>query len=299
MNTDRLASFVAAAEAGSLSRAAERLGQQVSGLSRHVTELEADLGVKVFERTGRGVRLTSAGEQFLDRARTVLGELEQARAELRAGPRVREPSRLRLSTSPDVSLHVMPGVLAELLAAFPSLSVELQGETRRVAVVEESYDAVVRLGPLRPSELIATRLGGFTGRIYAPPEVRLRELKDLSTHEFVLFHNTPTEIPMRVRGRAVTLKLRGRARVNSFAEAADLAARTGRLVILPSFAAQPWLESGKLRPGPSWFPVRPVEAWLLRAPRHRGSKTLDALAAGLTRAFAAAEQATQRVGRAK
>jgi DNA-binding transcriptional LysR family regulator len=292
MDTARITSFVAAADAGSLSRAAERLGQQLSGVSRHISELEADLGVRLFDRTGRGVRLTAAGERFLERGKQVLREVELARAEAR-GEDARELSLLRLSAPPDLSQHVLPGVLASLSERFPTLSIQARGDVRRVSLVEESYDAVIRLGPLTPSDLLARKVGAVSMRVYAAPGRGLSRMEDLAAREFVRVEGVPPELTVRDRGRPVKLSLKGRVQVSSFWEAAEVAARTGRLVMLPSFCALPFIMSGKLTAAARWLTFHSIDAHVLRAPRHRGSLVLDALTEGLVGALAEFERARQ------
>lgn len=291
MNTSALASFVAAADTGSLSRAAARLGRQLSGISRHVAELETELGARLFERTGRGVRLTAPGQRFLERARQVLRELELARAEAKEGGHV-EPPLFRISAPPDLAQHLLPGVLAELATRNPTLSLHCRSDVRRVSLVEESYDAVIRLGPLAPSDLLLRKLGAVTMRLYAPPGLGPANGRALATRELAVVEGLPESLPAREGRRAFRLTLAGRVRVSSFGEAAELAALTGRVVLLPSFSAVPFVFSGRLVALPR-FSFAPVPMSLLRTPRHRGSQVLDELAQLLTRALAEAERASR------
>lgn len=289
MDTDRITSFVVAAEVGSLSKAASRLRRQLSAVSRHVAELEADLGVRLFERTGRGVRLTAAGERFLERGKQVLREIELARAEAR-GADAREPSLVRLSVPPDLAQQVLPGVLVSLSERFPSLSIHVRAEVRRVSLAEESYEAVVRLGPLTPSGLLARGLGSLSVRLYGSAGHALPRPQDVAGQEFVGVGG-PRELTVLHRGKPVKLTLGGRVQVSSFYEAAEIAARTGRLVVLPSFSALPFLASRRLSPVARWAKFQPIDVHLLRTPRHRGSRVLDALAEGLTTALSEVERA--------
>ncbi|MCU0701380.1 MAG: LysR family transcriptional regulator [Myxococcaceae bacterium] len=290
MDTERLASFVATADTGALSRAAARLSQQVSTISRHVSDLEAELGVQLFERTGRGVRLTAAGARFLARSRLVLHEVEQARAEAR-GDAV-EDATLRLSSPPDLAQHLVVPVLASVAARFPRVSFQSRSDVRRVSLVEEAYDAVVRLGPLSPSELLPRRLGTLTIRLYAPPGQGVDSMEALAGRPFVLVEGAPSaEVHARDRGRPVTFRPRGRLRVGSFSEAAAASAHSGALVMLPSLTALAAIRAGTLSGAARWLTFKPVEVHLLRTARHRGNEVLDVLAQQLSEALAAAEAA--------
>lgn len=290
MDTSRIASFVATAEAGSLSRGAQRLDQQLSTVSRHVADLELELGAKLFERTGRGVKLTPAGAQFLERGRSILREVELARAEAK-GVKAKEPSSLRFSAPPDLALAVLPPVLLALGERHPELVIHARSEVRRVSVVEEAYDAVVRLGALTPSDLIPTRLGALSLAVYASPGHELAKLSELSQRQVALVEGVPREVPAVVRGRKVKVSFNGRMHVGSMIEAGELAARSDQLVVLPSMVARAFVASGRLVPAAPWLGLPTVQVHLLRTPQHRGSKVMDDLAELLIGALSESETA--------
>ncbi len=281
--------------AGSLSRAAERLGAQLSTVSRQITDLEASLGVPLFVRTGRGVVPTAPGERFLERARHVLRELETAAAEVRetTAPEVKE---LRLSAPPDLSHRILPAALAELVRRHPRLSIEARTDTRRVSLVEEAYDAVLRLGPLEPSELVARRLGIVTPVLCAGPGVAVASVRELSRLEHVLVAGMRSELSGTVRGRAMRLRCEGPIRMSTFGEAAELAASSGRVVLVPSFVAAPMITSGRLHRIVPELSFGPVDVHLLRTPRHRRSAVLQDLGDLVA---AALDEAERRVAGAR
>lgn len=288
MDTDRLAAFVTAAEAGSLSRAAERLRLQLSTVSRQVADLEAAVGVPLLVRTGRGVRPTPAGERYLERARHVLRELDAAAAEAR-GEGSAELRELRLSAPPDLAQRLLPGVLAALLRRHPALAVEVRTDTRRVAVLEEAYDAVLRIGPLEPSELLARRVGAISLVPCAPPGVELPTIAAFSAAEQVLVQGLRSELGGTFAGESVRLRCTGRARVATFSEAADLAVAAGLPVVLPSTCAAPYLADGRLRRALPDLTLLAADVTLLRAPRHRNARVLVELGELLTVALSEAE----------
>jgi DNA-binding transcriptional LysR family regulator len=289
MDTAKLSAFIAVADAGSLSRAARSLGAQLSTVSRQITDLEATLGAALLIRTGRGVRLTPAGERFLERARHVVRELDDAAAEAR-GDRGAALSRLRLSTPLEIALRLMPGVLAELSQKHPRVQLDVHSDARRVSLLEEDYDAAVRLGPLKDSELVARALGGVTMVLCASPAVapRVRSAADLASADFALVAGAHADLAGTLRGRAVRVQLQGTCRVSTFTEAAALAAASSRLVALPSFTAAEPLASGRLVRVLPALSLPRVEVQLVHARRHRGAQVLrhlgDLLSAALTQA---------------
>lgn len=291
MDTSKLSAFIAAADSGSLSRAARQLGAQLSTVSRQIADLEATLGAALLVRTGRGVRLTPAGERYLERARHIVRELEAAAAELR-GERGSVLTQLRLSAPVELSLRLLPPVLAELSRRHPTLCVDLHSEARRVSLLEEDYDAVIRLGAVRESYLVARRLGATCLVLCASPEAAqgLRTASELSSSDFALVAGSRSELSGSLRGRKVHLRLKGTCRVNTFTEAATLAACSSRLVLLPGFTAAEFLTSRRLvrvLPGLS-FPQ--VHVHLVHSQRHRGSAEMRDLGDLLTTALEHAER---------
>ena len=124
MDFPSLATFVAVAEHGSFSRAAERLFATQPAVSKRVAALEADLGVALIDRLGRGIRLTEAGETFLVSARRLLADARASREEVRAlGSAV--TGRLRLGTSHHVGIHRLPPVLRAFTQAHPGVDLDL------------------------------------------------------------------------------------------------------------------------------------------------------------------------------
>jgi DNA-binding transcriptional LysR family regulator len=186
VDTSKITAFVAAADAGSLSRGAARIGARLSTMSRQIGDLEAELAAKLLVRTGRGVRVTPLGERFLARARVILTELDAAAADIRGADN--EPlARLRISVPPDIGFAVLPLVLSEMARRYPDLTIESRSDARRVSIVEEEYDAAIRLGPLDDSGLVPRSLGSLSRVPCAVPDVAasLRTLRTLAGAEHV------------------------------------------------------------------------------------------------------------------
>jgi DNA-binding transcriptional LysR family regulator len=157
METETLRMFLKVAELGGFTRAAEHLGRSKARVSMAVRALETDVGSRLLQRSTRAVRLTPDGEEFLARARQLvsdadeLASLFQAPSSLRGRVRVDMPQSLARST-------FIPR-LPEFLAAHPHLEVQLSTTDRRVDVIREGFDCVLRVGKLEESGLVARRLG--------------------------------------------------------------------------------------------------------------------------------------------
>jgi DNA-binding transcriptional LysR family regulator len=168
---DRLESMsilVAAAEEGSLSAAARRLGIPLTNVSRKVSELEAYLKTGLVNRSSRRLTLTDAGRSYVADCKRILdlvGEAERAVA-----GEYGVPKGDLVITAPIVfgRLHVLP-VVTEFLKAYPEIDVRLVFADRIVNLFEEQIDLAVRIGELPDSSLIATRIGAIRHVVCGSP----------------------------------------------------------------------------------------------------------------------------------
>jgi DNA-binding transcriptional LysR family regulator len=152
-----MAAFVKAADLGSFTAAGRALGMTSQMVGKHVTALEVRLGEPLLHRSTRRQQLTELGERFYERCRAVLSDVEAAERlaqEEGAGPR----GRLRISAPVGFGATRLAPVLAELSATQPSLEIELILTDRFVDLIDEGFDAVVRLGPLEETALAVREL---------------------------------------------------------------------------------------------------------------------------------------------
>src|SRR6516165_256711 len=159
---------LAVAETGSLSAASRREKTPLATVSRKLSELEAHLETKLFNRTSRALVLTDAGRSFVAAAKRILADV--AEVERAASGEYTTP-RGGLTVSAPVDLgrvHLLP-VVAEFLAAFPQVDVELRLQDRVVNLLEEEVDVALRIGALADSSLIAVRVGDIRRLLCASP----------------------------------------------------------------------------------------------------------------------------------
>ena len=161
--------FARVVDEGSFSRAAERLGLPKSTLSRRITVLEAQLGERLLLRTTRKLAVTDFGHAVLLHAHQVTAEVESTIA--LAQHRQVEPSgRLRVSMPNDFANEVLGQLLAEFIAQYPAISLELDLSARRVDLIGENFDVAIRMGDLPDdATLAARRLAVFSVGLYASP----------------------------------------------------------------------------------------------------------------------------------
>lgn len=161
--------FARVAEAGSFSRAAERIGLPKSTVSRRISLLEERLGERLMLRTTRRLTLTEFGNQLLEHARQVAAEVDAVKA-LSEHRQARPSGRLRVSMPSDFATMLLTDMLAAFIALHPAVSLELDLSPRRVDLLGENFDLAVRMGDLPDDTLLAARrIAVFPSGLYAAP----------------------------------------------------------------------------------------------------------------------------------
>lgn len=179
---DRLHEFAAVAQRGSISAAARHLGMPRATLSRRVTALEEELGVRLIHRTSRRMVLTPAGEELLRRARRLVADTEEAWAAVR-----------RLDDVPRGLLRIssMKGLLDSLIVAylteFTEVEIEVRSTTRHVDLIGEGVDVALRFGEVRDPNLIVRKVAAGRRHVVASPAYLARrgtpaKARDLAHH---------------------------------------------------------------------------------------------------------------------
>jgi len=252
---DAMRSFVRVAELASFTQAAQSLGQPKASVSGAVQRLEAELGTRLLHRTTRRVQLTPDGEAFLERCKDLLADLDEMQQLFRPA-RGGLQGRLRVDMPAGVArLQVLPR-LPEFMAAHPELQVELSSTDRRVDIIREGFDCVLRIGSLAESSLVARPLGrmpqiNLASRGYVREHGQPRRLEDLAQHRLV--HYAPV-LGMRTTGfeyvdaagTTQRLAMAGSLTVNN-SEAYEAACLAGAGIIqAPGLGQRELIESGQL-----------------------------------------------------
>jgi DNA-binding transcriptional LysR family regulator len=151
---DELQAFAAVVDGGSITAAAERLGQTVSGISRSLGRLEQKLATTLLRRTTRRLELTEEGEVFLARARQILAAVDEAEEQM-AARREQPAGRLRVDAATPFMLHVIAPLVDSYRAAHPQVTLELHSNEGITDLIEHRTDVAFRIGTLRDSTLHA------------------------------------------------------------------------------------------------------------------------------------------------
>ena len=153
MNLDDLSDFVLVASNGGFAQASRASGRPKASLSRKVMDLEASLGVRLFERGSRSVHLTHEGELLFKRTNGPLNEIAETADLLRDG-NSQPQGRLRINVPSLFGLMLMGRLAAQFKAAYPDVLLEVTMEDREVNLASEGYDLVIRANPKSDSELV-------------------------------------------------------------------------------------------------------------------------------------------------
>jgi LysR family transcriptional regulator, regulator for bpeEF and oprC len=250
--------FARVVEAGSFTKAADSLRMPKATVTKLVQSLEAHLRVKLLQRTTRRVTVTSDGAAYYERTARLLGELEDIEASLshaQANPR----GRLRVDAGAALARLLIIPALPDFLARYPEIQIDLGVSDRRVDLIGENVDCVIRGGVLSDSSLIARRVGGLTWCTVATPAYlerygTPRHPRDLEDEHVVVSYfssQTGRVLPFSFRhksGNEAAFELEGRRVVGVNDSNAHLAAGLASLGIIQTtcFAARPHIESGEL-----------------------------------------------------
>lgn len=188
-NLQGLTSFLEAASAGSFTAAAARLEVTPAAVSKNVNALETELGVRLFNRNTRRIRLTTEGEAFAEQARAALRALDDAVSGVSQGQTV-PAGRVRISVGVSFGRGYVLPVLPALLAAHPRLEIEVSLDNRTVDLVGEGYDIGIRGGRTRDSSLVSRRVCALPMVLLASPGYLARRgmprsADDLRRHDLI------------------------------------------------------------------------------------------------------------------
>lgn len=280
--------FVRAAELGSLSAAARSLATTQPTVSKQIAALEATLRVRLLERGPARVVLTDEGARFLDSARRLLEDYDEAVTAL--DERTRQPRGLVRISAPVAlgELH-LNALMLQALQQHPELRIDLILEDRFVDPLEERFDIMVRIGQPLPQELVARELATWPRYIVASPEYlqrhgRPRRLEDLARHPF-LRYPLGADDTVQLTGPRGTLEVpvTTRYRLNSAVALLDAVRQGAGIAFQPCWMVNELLRRKELvRLLPQWSgPSQTV--YLVYPPRRRQPMRvqvmLDALAA--------------------
>ena len=250
---DAMQAFVAVADHRGFAPAARKLGLSPSGVTRLIAALEDRLGARLLQRTTRSVALTDVGSRYLERARRILADVEEAEGSAR-DERTRPGGRLVVSAPVGFGrLHVSP-IMSEYLKRHAEVSADLRLSDRLVNLVEDGVDCAVRIGHLADSSLVARHVGEMRRIVVASSEyLRRRGEPDapeaIASHQTIQFDATAAAPDWHfVRdGNEIRVVPTPRLTTNSADAAIQYAEQGGGLTRVLAYQAADAIKSGRLK----------------------------------------------------
>lgn len=253
---DAMKVFVTAVEEGSLAGAARRLKRSPTAISRALGLLEQHVGVELLHRTTRSLKLSEAGQRYVEACRRVLVDLEEA--DMIAGSERSSPrGTLTISAPPILGEEVLRPIVDSFLRENANVSVRLLMLDRFVNLVDEGVDVALRIGNLADSTHMSTRIGGDVRRVvvaapqYLDSRAAITEPSDLSRHDLIAFSNFGLEswsfAPAKGTSIPRTVHFTPRYLVNSVRAAAASAAEGMGVTRLYSYHVAEYVRDARLR----------------------------------------------------
>ncbi|MCX7295267.1 LysR family transcriptional regulator [Janthinobacterium sp.] len=197
--------FVSVVDQGSFTAAADTFRISPVMVGKHIRQLEERLGTRLLARTTRRQSLTEIGQQYVEQCRQILAQIAAAETgaeAMRATPR----GKLKITAPVSFGSERIAPLMAEYLAAYPDVSLELNLNDRMVDLVEEGFDAAIRIGALEDSGMVARPLQHYAMVICASPDYLAkhgtpRTPDDLARHECVDFMQWSRHMRWRLSGK--------------------------------------------------------------------------------------------------
>lgn len=295
-----IAAFVKVVETGSFARAADRLDVSVSSVSRQVADLEAHLDARLLNRTTRRLSLTEAGRAFHERSVQLLADLEEAEASAGAGTATPKGT-LRISCGVTFGTRYVAPAVAAFMARHPDIRFDVELSDRVVDLVDEGFDAAVRIGAIGGENLVGRRVGATQLVCCASPDYLARHGEprkpdDLARHACLLYEYAPQRDTWPFTDRAgneLDVRVTGPVHSNSGSFSSALALAGVGIACEPDFIVGDDVRAGRLVPILRAY--APVESGIhvVYASRRHLSAKVRSFAEYLAERFAKPEWALQ------
>jgi DNA-binding transcriptional LysR family regulator len=250
---ETMQAFVTVADHKGFAPAARKLGLSASAVTRMVAALEERVGARLLQRTTRSVMLTDAGERFLERARRILADVEEAEGAVQA-ERTQPTGRLVVSAPLGFGRRHVTPLMSTYLKRYPDVAGDLRLSDRMVNLVEEGVDIAVRIGHLPDSSLVARAVGDMRRMVVASPDYLAahgepHHPSEIAAHRTVHFGALSAAPDWRFveDGREVRVACAPRFTTNSADAAIFHAEQGGGLTRVLAYQAAEGLAGGRLK----------------------------------------------------
>lgn len=258
---DEMQAFITVVDSGSITGAAEQLGQTISATSRTLARLEAKLSTTLMRRSTRRLELTEEGATFLTRARQIVASVQETE-ELMTLRRNQPEGRLRVDAASPFMRHVIVPLVASYRARYPQVQLELTSNEGVIDLLERRTDVAIRIGSLKDSSLHATPIASSGIRVLASPGYLAEHgmppsVEELTKHPLLGFMQPESlnDWPL-VGADGQTLHIEPTVRASSGETLLELALQGTGIVCLSDFMTQTERKAGRLQ---QLFPRQTLE----------------------------------------
>lgn len=251
---DGLKTIVAVVETGSFTNAAERLGWSKALVSKYVGEVEKGLGTRLFNRSTRKQSLTEAGQRYYQRALPLLEEFSELEDSV-TGESTRPQGQIRISTPVTFGEMILAPRLPAFQQEYPEVSVDLQLTDRKIDMLEEGIDLVIRIGGVDDSRLIARQITSVPLYLCASPDY-LKQNGEPQTPDDIAEHHCIIDSNFRIGkqwpllspdGQSYSIEVSSKVAVNSPRAVKSIAVAGGGIGLIPNFIVTEELKNGSLQ----------------------------------------------------
>ena len=261
--------FVTTVDQGSFSQAARELGSSKATVSKQVAGLEDHLRVRLLHRTTRKLNLTDEGRLYVERARKILEDLDDA--EDAVSPTGAEPrGRLRISAPHTFGAMHLSRVIPAFVERYPQVQLDIEFADRLVNLVDEGYDVAIRISQLQDSSLIARRIAPVAMTLCAAPNYwqahgKPSHPRELGEHKAIVYSylSTPGEWQLREAGKTFSTKIGGNLTTNNDVVIRSAAVQGLGIFYGPQFIVSRALYKGELETALEEFYAEPLGVYAL------------------------------------
>jgi DNA-binding transcriptional LysR family regulator len=258
MDIEAIEIFVKVVQVGSFAEAARQLKVPTTTVSAKMARLEKSLDTTLIQRTTRRLNITPAGQSYYQRCLKALAELKAGEEELQISSKV-PTGTLRITAAYDVAHSLLPPIIKKYVELYPKVKVDVVVTNRVVDLVAEGIDVAIRAGELKNSELIAKKFiamsgGMFASEAYLKKNGKLKILRDLENHQYILFRPfIGKKVELTDGKKKHSFEPTGRISTDELQTIMSFADLDLGIALLPLFLAENHVKDGRLlRVLPNW-----------------------------------------------
>jgi len=273
--------FAQVIEQGSLSAAAKHVGLSRAVVSYHIKKLETQLGIKLLNRSTRSIALTEAGSQYYERCKVIV---EQALAANQQIENLKnDPTGvIKISCPVSVGLNIIVPALNEFRQFYPNIQLDVNLSDEVVNIIKEGFDVAIRGAVLPDSGLQALKLSTLHTCLCASPHYLLKHGRpttpaQLSSHQWVLYKLSSSNLDIQKGNRSYKVKLSGNVSTNNAAARTAFVEGGHGLGRIPTYDALPKIRSGTLTQILTDYQLNDIELYAVFPPGSADSKKLRLL----------------------